>query len=167
MIITDQKQLKVKCTDASEEEAKEIIAKLVEELNYSASVGKPGIGLAAPQIGINKNVVIIRVGDISLDLVNPKIVKSYDLSLFDNEGCLSFPGLFEQTMRYNEVVVINDNEPKIFTAAGLPAVVIQHECDHLVGKLLPDFALKRSKVKIRPNDPCSCKSGKKYKKCCG
>lgn len=144
----------------------EIVKKLDLELVNSAKNGFPGIGLSAPQIGIYKRVAIIRTEKESINLVNPVIEKSYDLEMFSGEGCLSFPNQFENTLRYQEIHVKNDIEPKNFIATGLLAVVIAHEIDHLDGKLLPDFAIKK-KAKNRPNDPCSCGSGKKYKKCCG
>lgn len=167
MIITSEKELRVKCSDVLLFEADYIISQLDYELRLSALNGRPGIGLAAPQIGIDKKAAIIRLNDeLKVDLINPVIVKSYNLSEFDNEGCLSFPDRFEKTMRYQEILVKNDIEPKNFIATGLFAVVIQHEIDHLQGKLLPDFAIV-SKTKIRPNDICKCGSGKKYKRCCG
>lgn len=169
MILTSEKDLRIRCTDASLDEVNEIIQSLESELKASADRGLPGIGLAAPQIGIHKNVAIIRVTDtLSVNLVNPKIKASYNKQLFNGEGCLSFPGVYEKTMRYQEIHVTNDVEPKSFIASGLFAVVIQHEIDHLRGVLLPDVALKKlGKNKVRPNDPCSCGSKKKYKKCCG
>ena len=168
MIVTSEKDLRVQCVDVLPEEVIELVERLDTELNNSAKNGLPGIGLAGPQIGINKNIAIIRISkEISINLVNAKIVSSYDKALFDGEGCLSFPGRYEKTMRYQEIHVINDVEPKSFIAKGLFAVAVAHELDHLSGILLPDIALKKTKkLKVRPNDPCSCGSLKKYKKCC-
>lgn len=170
MIITSEKELRVKCSDVLPEEADALIKKLEKELEASAIRGAPGIGLAAPQIGIPKKAAIIRISDkYSVNLINAKIKSGYSKALFDNEGCLSFPGRYESTMRYQEIhVVDNMCKPHSFIAKGLLAVVIQHELGHLSGELLPDVALKKvRKNKIRPNDKCSCGSGKKYKKCCG
>ena len=170
MIITDESQLRnIVCVDVLPEEVDGLRKLLEEELAASAKNGFPGIGLAAPQIGIKKNMAIIRINDeYSVDLVNCDIVAKYDSFLFDGEGCLSFPGQFESTMRYNEIHVKNNMvEPHEFIATGLFAVVIDHEMDHLVGRVLPDFAIKKPKNKLRPNDPCNCGSGSKYKKCCG
>lgn len=167
MIVTDEKILRLPCSDVQEDEINDLRDKLEASLKDSAVRGLPGIGLAGPQIGISKKMAIIRVSDsLSVDLVNAKIVESYDKSLFNGEGCLSFPKRFDDTMRYQEIVVENDIEPKRFIAKGLFAVAIQHELDHLEGKLLPDFALPKPKKKVRPNDPCPCGSLKKYKKCC-
>jgi len=170
MIVTDEKLLRVKCEDVKPEEVAELKLKLEQELIASAMKEMPGIGLAAPQIGIPKRMAIVRCGSQSIDLVNCKIESGYNKALFDGEGCLSYPGRYEKTFRYQEIYVTNNFvEPHSFTATGLVAVVVQHELDHLDGILLPDVALAKpkQKVKLRPNDKCSCGSGKKYKKCCG
>lgn len=172
MILTDEQALRMECTDVLPEEVAEIREKLEKELKASAERGMPGIGLAAPQIGIPKRMAIVRLKDYKIDLVNATIAKKFDLQLFDGEGCLSFPGRIETTKRYNEIHILdNMGEPKQFIATGLLAVVCQHELDHTRGVLLPDVALStvekpKGKQKVRPNDPCSCGSGKKYKKCC-
>jgi peptide deformylase len=171
MIITDPSLLKQKCSDATLEEANEIILKLEEELENSGKLGNPGIGLAAPQIGIYKNVAIIRVDEFRINLVNARIEKQYDQFIFEGEGCLSFPGRVEKTLRYNEIVVSNSVEPHRFTATGLLAVVILHELDHTEGITLDETAIKQPEIKqaknkLRPNDLCYCGSGKKLKKCC-
>jgi peptide deformylase len=147
---------------------------LQKNLDESALHGRPGIGLVAPQIGIAKNMAIIRIKDestgknINIDLVNAKIEEKYDLSIFNNEGCLSLPGEKYNTKRYNEIHVTNDVEPKKFIATGLLAVAIQHELDHTLGVILSDIGVLNApkKNKTRPNDLCPCGSGKKFKKCC-
>lgn len=185
MILTDEEALKIKCSDVTDiEEYKIIREKLEKELIASAEIGMPGIGLAAPQIGIAKNMAIIRINKdisypLSVDLVNCKIENQYDKAIFNGEGCLSFPGRYETTMRYREIHVTNNMvEPYTFIGTGLFAVACQHELDHLSGILLPEIAVSSLKLpdkkKIRPNDPCPCgkinketKTIFKYKKCCG
>ena len=169
MIVTDEEALRVKCEDVLPEEVDELRDKLEKALKQSALDGAPGIGLAAPQIGIAKRMAIVRLGDYKIDLVNASIGEGYDLDYFDNEGCLSFPGRTEKTKRFKEVHILDNMvEPKRFVATGLLAVVCQHELDHTRGVLLPDVAIEQTvvKKKVRPNDPCSCGSGKKFKKCC-
>jgi peptide deformylase len=109
MILLD-KQLSTEITEhVTIDEATDIVSKLEWELQHSPL---PGIGLAAPQIGINKAVAIIRVKNpfdptdpvTSINLVNPRLVEAYDLVQY-NEGCLSFPGKSAKTIRYNEIVV--------------------------------------------------------------
>jgi peptide deformylase len=167
MIITDEKILRTKCTDAQPEEIGAIIEQLERELNYSALQGQRGIGLAAIQINIPKNVAIVRVDNIyKTDLVNCKIQNAYDKQIFLDEGCLSFPGRMENTMRYNEIHIVDNLVPPYsFIATGLFAVVIQHELNHLSGILLPDIALPKPKQRVRPNDLCYCGSKIKYKRC--
>ena len=171
MIITDENLLRLPCDEVIDSEIASIRESLEKELDLSAKRGYPGIGLAAPQIGIYKKFAIIRLPDCKLDLVNCKIVNQFDKFIFYNEGCLSFPDRLEKTERYKEVV-INGNTvfPNQFILTGLAAVVASHELDHVNQILLPDRAIKTvdiTRKKPRPNDPCSCKSGKKYKICCG
>lgn len=163
MIVTEEKILRTKCEDVLPEEVESLIQKLETELKDSTV---PGIGLAAPQIGISKKAAIIRVDDHVINLINPKIVESRDKFIFEGEGCLSFPGKQVRTWRHNEIVVENKIEPKKFIATGLLAVVIQHEIDHLNNILLPDVEIKE-KRKMRPNELCFCGSSKKYKRCHG
>ena len=180
MIINDEKILRAKNEDVNLGEVDGLIKSLEKELNYSMLMGRPGIGLACPQIGINKKAAIVRVGgssNISLNLINAKIKKGYSPFLFKEEGCLSFNGTLNDTMRYQEIHVIdNAVEPYSFVATGLIAVAIQHELDHLDGILFFDRAVAKNplNVKARPNDPCICGKPdiltgkvKKYKKCCG
>lgn len=170
MIITNNEEaLRVKCSDATPEEAAQIIEQLERELVYSARMGRQGIGLAAPQCGIAKNVAIVRIDNVNrIDLVNCRITKQYDKAIFRGEGCLSFPNRAEDTMRYQELYITNNLiEPHSFIVSGLIAVVVQHELDHLNGVLLPDIAIPKPKRKVGPNDPCICGKSIKYKKCCG
>ncbi|KKN60992.1 hypothetical protein LCGC14_0526170 [marine sediment metagenome] len=152
MIIKDEAKLRVKCSKASILEASEIISKLERELKRSCERGRSGIGLAAIQIGIPKNVVIVRVigsngRQYNVDLVNAKIEKGFDKVCFRKEGCLSFPGKFVRTERYKEILVVNnDVEPHSFIATGLFGVCIQHELDHLNGVLLPDLDIDASRA---------------------
>ena len=149
MIITDESKLRAPCTNAGLNEVIEIITKLEGELDHSFEIGKPGIGLSAIQIGIQKNVAIVRISTgtgifYNVNLVNCRIAEGYDKSEFIGEGCLSFPNLIVTTSRYREIKVVeNLMEPQKFVATGLFAVCIQHELDHLKGILLPDLALKR------------------------
>lgn len=173
IIINDEEALRVKCEDVTLDEAKEIIALLENELRESARLGRPGIGLAAPQIGIAKKVAIVRIEDLKIDLINCKIEVGYDPAIFKGEGCLSFPNKYEDTIRYQEIVVTDNlTYPHRFVATGITAVVCQHEIGHWNSDLFTDHISPKPqpvvvKTKTRPNEPCTCGSGKKYKKCCG
>lgn len=109
---------------------------------YSAD----GIGLAAPQVGINKQLIVI---DIALDqpdqpplvLINPKIVKSGSTLCNSEEGCLSIPGVYLEVTRPDEIEVSYRNElgkPCKLKATGLLSRAIQHEMDHLNGVMFVD-----------------------------
>lgn len=172
IIVNDEDALRVECEDVLPEEVGPLREALENELKNSERLGRPGIGLSAPQIGIPKRMAIVRIAnngkyDLNVDLVNCKIDKGYDKAIFEKEGCLSFPGRYERTFRFQEIYVVeNMVEPYSFIATGLPAVVVQHEYDHLISRLLPDVAIAQPKKKLRPNDICDI-SGKKLKKCCG
>jgi peptide deformylase len=155
MIITDENALRMKCEDVRPDEIDDLRTELESELRASAARGQPGLGLACPQIGIPKRMAIVRlVNGIHVDLVGCKIEHSYDLHVFEGEGCLSFPGRFENTMRYDEIYVVDNRvEPRRFIATGLLAVVIQHELDHLEGVLLPDVAIGTAERMTVPDLP--------------
>ena len=105
-----------------------------------------GIGLAAPQVGVSLQVLVIDVGDEETDrhvhaLVNPVIAESSRRQEKDTEGCLSIPGIEERVARPAEVVVeatTVDGDPVRIEAQGLHARALQHEIDHLDGVLFLD-----------------------------
>ena len=168
MIIKNNEELlRVQCSDVLESEVGELQALLESELENSWKLGVPGIGLAAPQIGIAKKIAIIKLDrnkPCDVVLVNSKIEKGYDEMIFRNEGCLSFPGRVEDTKRFQEIYVTNNLiYPNSFVSTGITAIAIQHELDHLNQKLFFDHKIK---IKQKPNDICNCGSGKKFKKCC-
>ncbi len=103
-----------------------------------------GVGLAAPQIGISKRVVIIDVGEGLIELVNPEISESQGEDT-DTEGCLSIPGVYGEVSRAARVVVkaLDRNGDVIkVEGTGLLARALQHEIDHLDGILFVDKAKK-------------------------
>lgn len=169
LITNDENALRVQCADLLPEEVGPLRETLERELARCERLGRPGVGLAAPQIGIAKNMAIVRVDKISFDLVNAKIANGYDPQMFTDEGCLSFPGRVENTTRFQEIhIVDNLAYPNQFIATGLLAVICQHELDHLNSKLFFDHAIPKppKQIKVGVNDPCICGSGKKFKKCC-
>src|SRR5579871_5171177 len=98
MIITNNEELlRVKCEDVLPEEVGTLIETLERELDYANRLGRGGIGLAAPQIGIAKKIAIVRINQVKFDLVNAKIEQGFDSTIFKEEGCLSFPGRVEDT----------------------------------------------------------------------
>lgn len=103
-----------------------------------------GVGLAAPQIGILKRVVVIDVGDGIIELINPKIVAEEGEQI-DVEGCLSIPGVAGEVKRPARVVVEALNrqgETTIVSGEELLAVALCHEIDHLNGVLFKDKVIR-------------------------
>ena len=101
-----------------------------------------GVGLAAPQVGVPIRMVVIDTGEGLFELINPKIVKKEGLEI-DTEGCLSVPQIFGEVERAAQVTVEFQNRrgrQQRVTATGLFARCIQHELDHLDGKLFIDIA---------------------------
>lgn len=119
----------------------------------------PGVGLAAPQVGIGQSFIIYDIAprDDGRDLhvlVNPKIVTSEGEIISENEGCLSVPDYRADVRRAERILVEGadrDGKPLRFEAQGLLAIVIQHELDHLEGTLFIDHisALKRQMYRRR------------------
>lgn len=108
-----------------------------------------GVGLAAPQVGISKRIVVVDVGDGLHELINPEIVHSEGQHI-DTEGCLSIPGLVGEVPRAAKVEVKSlDRNGKEFRlqAEGFLARALQHEIDHLDGVLFIDKAKKVSRIK--------------------
>lgn len=125
-------------------EIKEItpnILKLLDNMKdtmYDAN----GVGLAAPQIGVPKRVIVLDVEDDLLELINPEIIRS-EGEQTDTEGCLSVPGLIGSVTRAYRVTVrgLNRAGDKVeVLREGMPARVLQHEIDHLDGILYIDKA---------------------------
>ena len=107
-----------------------------------------GVGLAAPQVGISKRIIVVDVGDGLLQLVNP-VISAKDGLQEGPEGCLSVPGLNGIVVRANHVVVTAQNEygePVTIDAEGFKARALQHEIDHLEGILYTDKASSVERV---------------------
>jgi peptide deformylase len=103
-----------------------------------------GIGLAAPQVGISKSIIVVRNEDKVLELINPEIIDGEGEEL-DIEGCLSFPGVYAEVPRFNRLGVKGMNRAGksiTITARGLMSRVLQHEIDHLNGIVLIDKAVR-------------------------
>lgn len=123
--------------------------RLINDLKDTLLVHREGIGLAAPQIGIHLRVVVVRLGvrtdqeylpGAPIALINPEIVSVGDAQK-DFDGCLSFPGLFGETIRPHHMKVTGlDENGKQFdrTFSGFNAVLVHHEIDHLNGVLFID-----------------------------
>jgi len=108
-----------------------------------------GVGLAAPQVGILKRVVVIDIGNRLLELINPEIIETSGKQN-GPEGCLSFPGLSGEVCRpeYVKVKALNrDGEEYVVEGKGLLARALMHEIDHLNGVIFIDLADKLFEAK--------------------
>ena len=100
-----------------------------------------GVGLAAPQVGVDKQLAVFDDGRELIKLANPKILRRKGRTT-SKEGCLSVPNVTVKVKRAKEVTVsgLNERGDKVtLDAQGLLARIIQHECDHLQGKLIIDY----------------------------
>ncbi len=114
----------------------------------------PGIGLAATQVDVHQRVIVVDVSqehDAPYVLVNPELTL-HGGKVETEEGCLSVPGFYEPVTRAEQISVLArdplGNEQR-FDAEGLLAVCIQHECDHLDGKLFVDYLSNLKRTRIR------------------
>ena len=133
------------------------IKKLTQDMLETMYQGS-GIGLAATQVNVHKRVIVLDISeskDEPLILINPEIIKIIDPNkkIF-SEGCLSVPGFYEELTRPGAVEISYldiDGKRKLLLANDLLAVVIQHEMDHLDGKMMVDFIsnIKREMIRKR------------------
>lgn len=129
------------------------IQKLVDDM-LETMYHERGVGLAATQVNVQLRVIVIDVSenkDQPLCLINPEIIEKYGMKE-NEEGCLSVPGFFEKVKRVERVKVKALNrkgQPFEFEATDLLSVCVQHEMDHLEGKLFVDYisSLKRQRIK--------------------
>ncbi|HUL41427.1 MAG TPA: peptide deformylase [Burkholderiales bacterium] len=133
---------------AVNDEIKKLVADMAETM-YAA----PGVGLAATQVDVHKQVIVIDISethDKLLTLINPEILASMGTSDCE-EGCLSVPGIFEKVQRAERVTVrALDREGKAFSldADGMLSVCIQHEIDHLKGKVFVEYLSRLKQARI-------------------
>lgn len=129
------------------------IRKITEDM-LETMYEAPGIGLAATQVDIAKRIVVIDVTEDQTDpkvFINPEIVEQSGIEEM-KEGCLSVPGVFENVKRADVIKVKaldNNGEPFEMAAEGLMAICIQHEIDHLDGKLFVDYLSNLKRQRIR------------------
>ena len=133
------------------EEVKEINKEIKELVTVMKKVMKKnqGVGLAANQIGKNLAIFIAEDKNKILIFINPKIIKFIGKEIVVEEGCLSLPNLWGYLKRYPEVIIEYQNlfgKKKKMRAKGLLAQIIQHEIDHLNGKLFIDKAIEVFKI---------------------
>jgi peptide deformylase len=131
---------------------RELIDDMLETM-YAAK----GIGLAATQVDVHERVIVIDVSeghDRPIVLVNPELVSASDDLVPGEEGCLSVPDIYDKVPRHSRVSVRaldRDGQSRTVDAEGLLAVCIQHEMDHLVGKVFVELLspLKRNRIRTK------------------
>ncbi len=129
------------------------IRQLIDDM-FETMYAAPGIGLAAPQVNFAKQIIVIDISEDKTEplcLINPEIVAKQGDKEYE-EGCLSVPGIYETVRRAESIRVrALDREGKPFEmeADGLLSVCVQHEIDHLQGKLFVDYlsSLKRQRIR--------------------
>lgn len=135
--------------DTVDGEIRTLIDELAETM-YQA----PGMGLAAPQIDVSKRVFVIDISEARNDLrvlVNPELLTQKGEQTME-EGCLSVPGVYEEVTRAEKVTVRalgGDGKPFELEADGLLATCVQHEIDHLDGKLFVDYLSRPKQQRVR------------------
>lgn len=135
-----------------DERLKKLVADMAETM-YDA----PGVGLAASQVDVHEQVVVIDTSETNKELrvfVNPEIIWASEEKKVYDEGCLSVPGIYDGVERPAEVKVrAHDADGQVFElhADGLLAVCVQHEMDHLKGKVFVEYLspLKRNRIKTK------------------
>ena len=138
------------CVEVFDEELRQLADDMAETM-YAA----PGVGLAANQVGVLKRIIVVDVTDDQtglLKLVNPEIAWTSETLADHEEGCLSLKGLYEHVKRPSTVKVRAqdlDGNPFEFDADGLLAVCVQHELDHLDGKVFIDHLSRMKKERAR------------------
>ena len=151
IIIAPDPRLKLKCKPVAKVDAK--VARLMDDM-LETMYAAPGIGLAAPQVGVTQRIIVLDVAredekPALIRMANPELVWVSDEDVTYNEGCLSLPEHYADVARPKAIRVRyldHQNEIRELKAEGLLATCIQHEMDHLDGVLFVDHitALKRN-----------------------
>jgi peptide deformylase len=134
----------------------ERVRRLVDDM-LETMYAAEGIGLAATQIDVHERVIVIDVSerrDEPRVLINPELLECSDEMVLGDEGCLSVPLVYDKVPRHARIracALDRDGQPYEFDAEGLLAVCVQHEMDHLLGKVFVDYLspLKRNRIKSK------------------
>ncbi len=132
------------------------IRRLVDDM-LETMYGSDGVGLAATQVDVHERVIVMDTSeqhDHPLVLINPEIVKRSDEMAVHEEGCLSVPQIYDKVERHARVTVRaldRDGTSFDYDAEGLAAVCVQHEMDHLMGKVFVEYlsTLKRDRIRTK------------------
>jgi peptide deformylase len=137
-------------------EVDERIRRLVDDM-LETMYDAEGVGLAATQVDVHERVIVIDTSeqrDAPCVLINPELVAASDEMSVSDEGCLSVPTIYDKVQRHARVTVRaldRDGKVQQFDADGLMSVCVQHEMDHLLGKVFVEYLspLKRDRIKTK------------------
>ena len=132
------------------------IRQLVDDM-LESMYDADGVGLAATQVDVHERVIVIDTSELRDQprvLINPALLARSEEMTFTDEGCLSVPAIYDRVRRHARVTVRalgRDGKPHEFEAEGLLAVAVQHEMDHLMGKVFVEYLsqLKRDRIKTK------------------
>ncbi len=132
------------------------IRQLVDDM-LESMYAADGVGLAATQVDVHERVIVIDTSEARDDprvLINPELLSQSEEMTFADEGCLSVPAIYDKVSRHARVTVRalgRDGQPQEFEAEGLLSVAVQHEMDHLVGKVFVEYLsqLKRDRIRTK------------------
>lgn len=132
------------------------IRRLVDDM-MQTMYDAEGVGLAATQVDVHERVIVIDTAEergSAIVLINPELLETSEEMLFGDEGCLSVPEIYDRVPRHARVRVRaqdRSGEAREFEAEGLLSVAVQHEMDHLLGKVFVDYLspLKRARIRTR------------------
>jgi len=132
------------------------IRQLVDDM-LETMYAAEGVGLAATQVDVHERVIVMDTSEAHDDprvLINPEILAASEEMMLGDEGCLSVPQVYDKVPRHARVTVRalgRDGQPCEFEAEGLTAVCVQHEMDHLLGKVFVEYLspLKRDRIRSK------------------
>lgn len=132
------------------------IRQLVDDM-LESMYAADGVGLAATQVDVHERVIVMDTSDTRDDprvLINPELIAKSEEMSFVDEGCLSVPLVYDKVQRHARVTVRaldRDGRSQEFAAEGLLAICVQHEMDHLIGKVFVEYLsqLKRDRIKTK------------------
>jgi peptide deformylase len=137
---------------AVDERVRRLVDDMIETMHAA-----DGVGLAATQVDVHERIIVIDVSEVHDQpqvLINPEILTRSDEMMFADEGCLSVPAIYDKVPRHARVSVRalgRDGRLYEFDAEGLLSVCVQHEMDHLLGKVFVDYLspLKRGRIRTK------------------
>ncbi|MEF7615259.1 peptide deformylase [Aquincola sp. MAHUQ-54] len=137
---------------AVDDRIRQLVDDMLETMRHAE-----GVGLAATQVDVHERVIVMDTSETRDEprvLINPEIVARSEERVVGDEGCLSVPTVYDRVERHARVTVRalgRDGEPYEFEAEGLTAVCVQHEMDHLMGKVFVEYLspLKRNRIKSK------------------